>query len=351
MHQRATPLVIDNQLFDFPRDVKQHDALIVFSRRSVWDVAAELARRKIKASVIYGALPPSVRREEVRKFIEGETSVVVATDAIGMGLNLPIKRVVFLETEKFDGKVRRPLLHSEYKQIAGRAGRLGIFDVGHVATTYGKKILNGSINKPYESIEHANILFPESLLTLDSPLIDILKLWKGMLDIDVFRKADIEKEIMLCDLLDKANINMPKREMLSRIQIPFNHEDQGLLMLWMNLVTDEYEKRIDLKKYTLPKGNFSDTIQDLEGKYKECDLIFSFARSIGSDDEILERIMDAKRSISDLIIAKLKENKKNNGKKCKSCKRPLPFGFPYGYCEKCYNEINWKRNFYGDDWY
>jgi ATP-dependent RNA helicase SUPV3L1/SUV3 len=350
-HQRTTPLVVDTKLFDFPRDVQRHDALIVFSRRSVWDVASELEHRKIKASVIYGALPPSVRREEVRKFIEGETSVVVATDAIGMGLNLPIQRIVFLETEKFDGQIRRPLNHSEYKQIAGRAGRLGIFDVGHVATTYARKTLNGNINKAYEDIEYANILFPESLLTLDSPLIDILKMWKEIACVDTFRKANIEKEILLCKLLDDSNIKMPKREMLSRIQIPFNHEDQGLLALWLNLIIKEHENRLDLQKYVLPKGNFADKIQDLEWKYKECDLIFSFAKTIGSNDQILERIMDAKREISDTIIAKLKENKKNNGKKCKSCKKPLPFGFQYGYCERCYNEMNWHRNWYGDDWY
>lgn len=350
-HQRTTPLVVETKVFDFPRDVQKHDALIVFSRRSVWDVAAELERRKIKASVIYGALPPSVRREEVRKFVEGETSVVVATDAIGMGLNLPIKRVVFLETEKFDGKVRRPLIHSEYKQIAGRAGRLGIFDVGYVATTNARKSLNSSINRHYEDIPTANILFPESLLTLDSPLIDILKLWKRMLDVDVFQKANIEKEIILCELLDNSDVKLSKREILARIQIPFNHEDQGLLMLWLNLVTDEYEKRINLSNYMLPKGNLSDKIQDLEGKYRECDLIFSFARTVGSDVEVLERIMEAKREISDMIIAKLKENKKNSGKKCKSCRKSLPFGFQYGYCEKCYRNMNWHNNFYGDDWY
>ena len=64
--------------------------------------------------------------------------------------------------------------------------------------------------------------------------------------------------------------------------------------------------------------------------------------------------MDAKREISDMIIAKLKESKKNKGKKCKSCHRPLPFGFQYGYCEKCYNEMHRRRGWWDDDddnWY
>ena len=62
--------------------------------------------------------------------------------------------------------------------------------------------------------------------------------------------------------------------------------------------------------------------------------------------------MDAKAEISDMIIAKLKESKKNKGKQCKSCHKPLPFGFQYGYCERCYNEMRNSRSWwYDDDWY
>lgn len=59
----------------------------------------------------------------------------MATDAIGMGLNLPIRRIVFLENDKFDGTRRRLLTSQEVKQIAGRAGRRGIYDIGKVAFT------------------------------------------------------------------------------------------------------------------------------------------------------------------------------------------------------------------------
>jgi ATP-dependent RNA helicase SUPV3L1/SUV3 len=260
--------------------------------------------------------------------------------------------VVFLETDKFDGKVRRSLNHSEYKQIAGRAGRRGIFDTGYVATTTNKGELKKGIDRAYDDIKGVKILFPESLLTLDSPLIDIMKLWRSMLDADVFQKADIEKEILLCELLNKSGIDMGKKELLSRIQIPFNHEDQGLLGVWVRLVTLDYNGDFDINKYPLPSGSNGDTIQDLESKYKVCDLIFSFARVIGSTVEELERIMDAKREISDMIIAKLKESKKNKGKKCKNCGKPLPFGFQYGYCERCYNEMQRHRGWWDDeDWY
>ena len=80
--------------------------------------AAELQAKGISCSMIYGALPYETRRAETERFAKGETSVVVATDAIGMGLNLPVKRVVFLETEKFDGYGRRDLLPEEIQQIS-----------------------------------------------------------------------------------------------------------------------------------------------------------------------------------------------------------------------------------------
>ena len=86
-------------------DVEPGDALIVFSRKSALALAADLEKAYIRASVIYGALPPASRREEVRRFREHETDVVVATDAIGMGLSLPIRRVIFCETTKYDVQV------------------------------------------------------------------------------------------------------------------------------------------------------------------------------------------------------------------------------------------------------
>lgn len=79
-------------------------------KKSVLALAAHLENQGVHCSVIYGSLPPATRREQVRRFLEKETEVVVSTDAIGMGLNLPIRRIVFIETRKFDGVGRRSLL-------------------------------------------------------------------------------------------------------------------------------------------------------------------------------------------------------------------------------------------------
>jgi ATP-dependent RNA helicase SUPV3L1/SUV3 len=113
------------------------DALIAFSRRDVLDLRADLLRRGRRVAVVYGALSPDVRRAEAARFRSGDADILVATDAIGMGLNLPIRRVVFLTLRKFDGESRRDLSAQEVKQIGGRAGRYGRFEEGIVAVLAG----------------------------------------------------------------------------------------------------------------------------------------------------------------------------------------------------------------------
>ena len=134
-HERNTELVFEDKPFDIDNDLTKGDALILFSKKMVLDVAARLELQGVKASVIYGNLPPQIRRKQFEMFLNGENDVVVATDAIGLGVNLPIRRIVFMEHVKFDGKGRRPLNEFEVRQIAGRAGRRGMYDVGYVTAT------------------------------------------------------------------------------------------------------------------------------------------------------------------------------------------------------------------------
>jgi ATP-dependent RNA helicase SUPV3L1/SUV3 len=110
--------------------LKKGDAVVAFSRRDVLMLRDQIGAMGHPVSVIYGALPPEVRRREAERFAQGDTDVLVATDAIGMGLNLPIRRVIFSTMTKFDGEADRPLTESEVHQIAGRAGRYGMHEEG-----------------------------------------------------------------------------------------------------------------------------------------------------------------------------------------------------------------------------
>jgi ATP-dependent RNA helicase SUPV3L1/SUV3 len=105
------------------RRVPPRSAVIGFSRAMVLELKAMFESHGLRVSVIYGGLSPEVRRSEARRFRNGESDIVCATDAIGLGLNLPLDRVIFYEVDKFDGEIQRALIPAEILQIAGRAGR------------------------------------------------------------------------------------------------------------------------------------------------------------------------------------------------------------------------------------
>jgi ATP-dependent RNA helicase SUPV3L1/SUV3 len=98
-------------------------AVIVFSVRELYEVAARLRRERGGAALVFGALSPRTRNAQVGLYQAGDVDHLVATDAIGMGLNLDIDHVVFTGLTKFDGVGPRALTAAEVGQIAGRAGR------------------------------------------------------------------------------------------------------------------------------------------------------------------------------------------------------------------------------------
>ena len=98
-------------------------AVVAFSAAEVYATAEYLRRRRGGAAVVLGALSPRTRNAQVALYQAGEVDYMVATDAIGMGLNMDVNHVVFAGLRKFDGRTERPLTAAEVAQIAGRAGR------------------------------------------------------------------------------------------------------------------------------------------------------------------------------------------------------------------------------------
>jgi ATP-dependent RNA helicase SUPV3L1/SUV3 len=98
-------------------------AVVAFSAEQVYALAEMLRRFKGGAAVVMGALSPATRNAQVAMFQRGEVDYLVATDAIGMGLNMDVAHVAFAGLEKFDGRRDRRLTIAEMAQIAGRAGR------------------------------------------------------------------------------------------------------------------------------------------------------------------------------------------------------------------------------------
>ncbi len=98
-------------------------AIVAFSAEEVYSIAELIRRQRGGAAVVMGALSPRTRNAQVELFQSGDVDHIIATDAIGMGLNLDIAHVAFAGDSKFDGHMHRRLTTAEFGQIAGRAGR------------------------------------------------------------------------------------------------------------------------------------------------------------------------------------------------------------------------------------
>lgn len=168
--QRKNPLSLLEDVTPL-EEVTKKTALIAFSRSEVLRLKDKLSKNH-KVSVIYGNLSPEVRKEEARRFREGESEVLIATDAIAMGLNLPIKTLLFTADAKFDGISNRSLTPNEITQIAGRAGRYTHHDDGYIGAT-SKKILK-HITKEFSAPLHT-IKPPFAVKATTSQIISLSK--------------------------------------------------------------------------------------------------------------------------------------------------------------------------------
>jgi len=335
-HKRLVPLSFE---FDppvhFPGKVERGTAFIVFSRRDVHAAAAELQRNGYNCSVIYGALPYDVRRNEVKRYVRGETDIVVATDAIGMGLNLPIKRIYFLAAEKFDGVEQRPLRAAEIKQIAGRAGRFGMFDRGLVSADSQRRMFAAAIGSTVPQIKGARIGFPYSLIGIEGPLSQLMTKWCEIEAKPGFEVADLSREIDLAQELERLTDD--KDLVYSFVMIPFDEKTPELKELWLRLFDEELSGRERSFMNWLPHTPYMEMpLDELELSFKVCDLLYHYAEKfVPETPEDQHYILMRKNEISSVIMDKL-ASEPLRVKTCKLCGRPLPFSYKFGLCDRCF---------------
>ena len=131
-------------------------AIVGFSVENVYAIAELLRRQKGGAAVVMGALSPRTRNAQVEMYQNGDVDYLVATDAIGMGLNLDIDHVAFSSLTKFDGRRMRHLMPNELAQIAGRAGRhmnKGTFGVTGEAPTLDEGVVEAIQNNQFQPVK------------------------------------------------------------------------------------------------------------------------------------------------------------------------------------------------------
>ena len=345
-YERKTKLLCENKAFVFPDDVRQGDALIAFSKKSVLDVAGRLEEVGVNASVIYGSLPPEIRRRQMHLFHKKKTKVVVATDAIGMGLNLPVKRIVFLQAEKFDGVTRRLLTTAEVKQIAGRAGRFGLYPKGYVTATEEPDLayIEERMADTEKPLTQVNLGFPQILLDIDAPLDELLEIWHSVTPSDPFVKENIDEALFLYDQakLYKEWIDgfQEKRTLYKMITCPIDIKDKKVVDLWLHYCKT-YTADVSLERPVLCRDKKAG-IQQYETYYKQLDLYYQFSHRM--QKVIEEDWLRREREKTEMkIMSYLTKGKQNYIARCRYCGKLLPLGSTFQVCDDCFRQE--RRNF------
>jgi len=271
---RKSELQMDSKHTDI-RKIKKNTALVTFSRRDIFNIKKQLPKGT-KASLIYGALGSDVRKLQAQRYIDGETDVLITTDAIGMGLNLPIERILFTTHEKYNGTSHTVLGDMLTKQISGRAGRFGIYDVGYVGATnkdtlqYVRDAMKAKLNvcvdkfkvQPTDDYIHS-LMKTYNLSTILSDWSENTRFPED----SMFVHGDMENKILIAKFLEKVYPNQVK-EYHRLINCPIDVQKDIVVFKKFTKQLLEYR---DLQTPMCDPKSLS--VSDLEFKVKEM-LIF-----------------------------------------------------------------------------
>ncbi|MGI5900043.1 MAG: helicase-related protein [Christensenellales bacterium] len=277
-YRRTIPLKIERKTFKL-NEILTGDAIVAFSKRRVLTLSRHFADLGVKNSVIYGDLPPEVRRLQYDAFISGESRILISTDAIGMGVNLPIRRIIFTESRKFDGQDFRLLTSQEVKQIAGRAGRIGLYEVGYVASMDGEiDFLSHQLEADDSAIESAIVGPSDVLLQIGLlPLKEKIALWSSWGDTSLrYRKKDVRDYLMILESLE--HYKLPETDQWRLMVLPFDVHNEELLAQFLVYVDEHFVQK-----------QASVSLPELRGKalamheefYQKINLYYSFSKALG----------------------------------------------------------------------
>ncbi len=263
--------------------LEPRSAIIAFNINKVYEIAENIRTHKGGAAVVLGSLSPRTRNAQVEVYENKNVDYLVATDAIGMGLNLNINHVSFSSLEKFDGRYNRNLAPNEIGQIAGRAGRYkknGTFSYTKEAGNLDPLVIQQIENHNFDSIQ--KIYWRNSDLNFDSIDLLLSSLKKYPIQSYFIHKKNALDEINFRSLIDDKEIrnNLESKLNLKLLwdicQIPdfeklFN--DNYLLLLkdiFLTLIENNYklpEEWIDKKVSRL--DNFGGGIPELSIKISQ----------------------------------------------------------------------------------
>ena len=295
-YERLSPLEVSDDVVKNVKKVRKGDAFVAFSRTAVYRLKRDLeTRSNLKACVIYGGLPPETRSRQAQLFNTPDSGydVLIASDAIGMGLNLNIKRVVFTTMRKFDGNDLRALEPPETRQIAGRAGRYGLnyADAGTVTTS--KKadfpLLAAALEGDLKPLEHAGLsptieqVEEYCSLRPGAGLVDALQALTNSAKLaSHFRMRNMEDSIAVAQLLAKLPLTLEDHFLFSIA--PVDVRDAMVAAAVVKFArTFCSHGRVGVRLISLPPARTPtgpDELQKLESAHKCLDLYLWLARRL-----------------------------------------------------------------------
>lgn len=354
-YTRMTELkVLDHQI---PlTQLQKNDALIVFSRRNALKYKSDLEELDFKVSIVYGRLSPEVRREQARKFDEGETDIMVSTDAIAMGMNLPVKRIVFSALSKFIDDREHPLSFSEIKQIAGRAGRFKRFPTGEVTTLnrvedglrtlkdalahhlgQQDKAMVGPDLDIFSRVNHA--LEGASLPTLS--LSEFLRLFNTMTFQKPFYCVDMKEMIELAEMVEAADENrtLSYAEIFGFACAPVNLGLMEHVQYYM-WILNHYVSSQSIVNEDIDET--SDNIDYLETSIKCVELYQWLSRHFSQKNFVYDerKLLDNKAKAIERLNSLLSEK---ISKTCSSCGCKMPANARFNICDDCFANRRFAR--------
>ena len=250
-------------------------AIIAFSIEEVYAIAELVRRQKGGAAVIMGSLSPKTRNSQVGLYQSGDVDYLIATDAIGMGLNMDINEIYFSNLKKFDGKKTRRLNLIEMSQIAGRAGRYK--NDGGFGTTGDSETLNSDEIEKIEKHQLPDtkmVYWRNSKLDFDTPEKLISSLEQKSERKNLLRTNDSLDESVLRFFLKKGANNIIYHKNLDILweccQIPdFEKKAYGQHIS----IVDKVFQFLTTRKNRIPSSFMKEQLKGLEKEHGNVDLL------------------------------------------------------------------------------
>lgn len=311
-YKRLVPLEIEASISH--RDLRPKDCLVAFSKKKVLEFQKIVKKQGKHAYVIYGLSCPEVRRAQAKGFEEDPLGILISTDAISMGLNLSIKRIVFSSLAKFFDGQEQYLTTSEVKQIAGRAGRYLKYDKGYVTCLEKedsfllKKHLSTALSQQQKALispDYDLFLSLNSLLEEKHfktiGLSEFLRKFSQEYFPKPFLCSDLSEQIILADFLEKRRYNFSLEEQFIFSLAPVNMNYQEIFYFYEKLCL-YYDKKNPFNplEFLLKKTD----LLSLELNLKCLDIFFWIAQRFPFF-QIEKRVFQLKEKIIEQIQEKL----------------------------------------------